>query len=76
MAEIVVELCFGERSALGDKTALSDPLATDGTTAAYFISGGVGQLLAIPTSTKLMENGSKFMTLTLYPLKPTLAQAL
>lgn len=44
MAEIVVELCLGERSALGDKTALSDPLATDGTTAAYFISGGVGQL--------------------------------
>ena len=44
MAEIVVELCLGERSALGDKVALSDPLEVDGATAAYFVSGGVGML--------------------------------
>ncbi len=44
MAEIVVSLCLGERSALGDKVALSEPLAADDATAAYFVSGGVGQL--------------------------------
>lgn len=44
MAEIVVELCLGETSRLGDQAALSAPLAIDGAVGAYFVSGGVGAL--------------------------------
>lgn len=44
MAEIVVELCQGETSFLGDKAALSAPLAIDGKVGAFFVSGGVGAL--------------------------------
>lgn len=44
MADIIVDLCLGMVSPLGEKVALSPPLKLDGTTAAYFVSGGVGQL--------------------------------
>lgn len=44
MAQIIVELCLGKTSTLGEKVALSEPLAVNGQVAAYFISGGVGQL--------------------------------
>lgn len=42
MAEIVVDLCLGQTSALGDQVALSPPLAVTGHVSVYFISGGVG----------------------------------
>ncbi|RRD49611.1 ethanolamine ammonia-lyase reactivating factor EutA [Arachnia propionica] len=42
MAEVVVDLVLGRTSPLGEKLALTPPLAVDGSVAAYFISGGVG----------------------------------
>ena len=44
MADVVVDLCLGQTSAIGDKVALSPPLAISGPVGAFFISGGVGQL--------------------------------
>ena len=41
MAEVVVDLVLGRTSPLGEKLALTPPLAVDGPVAAYFISGGV-----------------------------------
>ncbi len=42
MAEVVVDLVLGTSSPLGEKLALTPPLAVDGPVAAYFVSGGVG----------------------------------
>lgn len=44
MADLVVDLCLGVRSPLGDEVALTDPMALDDTVTAYFVSGGVGSL--------------------------------
>ncbi len=44
MADITVDLMTGQSSPLGDKVALTDPLAQHGDVSAYFISGGVGAL--------------------------------
>jgi ethanolamine utilization protein EutA len=44
MADIVVDLCLGVETPLGDKAALSPRLDVDGRVSAYFVSGGVGQL--------------------------------
>lgn len=44
MADIVVDLCLGVETPLGAKAALSPRLDVDGPVAAYFVSGGVGQL--------------------------------
>ncbi|MDO5083838.1 MAG: ethanolamine ammonia-lyase reactivating factor EutA [Arachnia propionica] len=42
MADVVVDLVLGQTSPLGEKLALTPPLAVDGPVAAYFVSGGVG----------------------------------
>lgn len=42
MADVVVDLVLGTTSPLGDKLALTPPLAVDGPVAAHFVSGGVG----------------------------------
>lgn len=44
MADIVVDLCTGQLSPLGEKVALSPPMDYADTVTAYFISGGVGLL--------------------------------
>ncbi|RMB59610.1 ethanolamine ammonia-lyase reactivating factor EutA [Tessaracoccus antarcticus] len=44
MADITVDLMTGQRSPLGDKVALTEPLAQHGDVSAYFISGGIGAL--------------------------------
>lgn len=44
MAEITVDLVTGQRSPLGDKVALTEPLKLEGGVSAYFISGGIGAL--------------------------------
>ncbi|HRW02276.1 MAG TPA: ethanolamine ammonia-lyase reactivating factor EutA [Tetrasphaera sp.] len=45
MAQITVDLVSGVQSPLGARVALSPPLAIVGPATAYFVSGGVGQLL-------------------------------
>lgn len=44
MADITVDLMTGSTSPMGDKVALTTPLAAHDTVSAYFISGGVGAL--------------------------------
>lgn len=44
MADIVVDLCLGKQSPLGEKVALTDSMTIRDTITAYFISGGVGAL--------------------------------
>lgn len=44
MADVVVDLCLGRQSPLGEKVALTDPMRIRDTVTTYFISGGVGLL--------------------------------
>ena len=44
MADITVDLVTGQRSAIGDKVALTEPLKNHDAVSAYFISGGIGAL--------------------------------
>ena len=44
MADIIVDLCLGTLSPLGEKVALSPQMKIEDTVTAYFISGGVGLL--------------------------------
>ncbi len=44
MADIIVDLCLGRQSPLGERVALTDQMRIGDTVTAYFISGGVGLL--------------------------------
>ena len=44
MADLIVDLCLGVRTPLGERLALSAPLPPQERVTAYFVSGGVGLL--------------------------------
>ena len=71
MADIVVDLCLGVESPLGNQAALSSRLAVDGTVSAYFVSGGVGQLYYDNASASTLAEVSAFGD-----IGPLLAEAL